>query len=127
MKTKKKSALSKEGKRRIEHEAEGVASGAIAGAVFGSIAGPPGMVAGAVLGGAAGAITGAVLDREHSRKAARTRVVDAEIGVSDGELGAPNLEHPPAKIGAYSAGSAGGGTTSSDDEPAEGPMQPPGK
>jgi phage tail tape-measure protein len=110
--------------RHIAHEAEGGASGALAGAVLGAAAGPPGMVAGAIIGGVAGAITAAVLDGESSRQASRERALDAQIGVGEGELGAPNLEHPPAKVGAYSAASAGADVSSSD-EPAEGPMQPP--
>lgn len=123
-KKKSKSASGQVNKRRIAHEAEGGASGALAGAALGAVAGPPGMVAGAVIGGFAGAIAGAVLDSESSRQATGARALDATIGVSEGELGAPNLEHPPAKVGAYSAASTGAGS-SSDAEPAEGPMQPP--
>jgi hypothetical protein len=110
--------------RRVMHEAEGGASGALAGAVLGAGAGPPGIVAGALIGGIAGAITGAVLDGEAERQAAHARALDAEIGVSEGELGAPNLEHPPAKIGAYSAASAGA-VPSSGEESAEGPLPRP--
>jgi phage tail tape-measure protein len=111
-------------RRRLTHEAEGVASGALAGAVVGATAGPPGVVAGAILGGVAGAITGAVMDSEAERQAAHARELDAEIGVSEGEIGAPNLAHPPAKVGAFSAASAGGGAAAGG-EPAEGPMQTP--
>jgi hypothetical protein len=123
-KKKSKGGPNKPGKRRIAREAEGGASGALAGAVLGAGAGPPGMVAGAIIGGVAGTITGAVLDSESARQAARTRELDAEIGTSEGELGAPNLAHPPAKVGAYSAASAGA-DSSSGEEPAEGPMQTP--
>jgi hypothetical protein len=121
----KANGATKARRRRFAHEAEAGASGAIVGAVFGSTAGPPGMLVGAVVGGVAGAITGAVLDSEASRKTSRSRALDARIGVSDGDLGAPNLEHPPAKVGAYSAASAGGDSPSSE-EPAEGPFQTPG-
>ena len=110
--------------RRIEHEAEGAASGAFVGAVVGAAAGPAGVAAGAVIGGIAGALAGAVLDDEASKQAARTRELDAMIGVSEGDLGAPNLKHPPAKVGAYSAASVGE-SRSGDGEPAEGPIQPP--
>jgi len=111
---------------RIVHEGEGAASGALAGAVLGAAAGPPGMVTGAIVGGVAGAIAGAALDSEAADRAVRTRGLDEELGVIEGELGAPNLDHPPAKVGAYSAASAGAGA-SSDEEPAEGPIQaPPG-
>jgi len=119
-----KRATGKAGRRRIMHEAEGGASGALAGAAFGAVAGPPGIVAGAIVGGVAGAITGAALDQEASRQAARTRELDVEIGVDDGELGAPNLAHPPARVGAFSAASLGV-DASSGEQPAEGPMQSP--
>lgn len=110
--------------RRLEREAEGGAGGAIAGAALGAIAGPPGMAVGSVLGGVVGAIAGAAVARESERIGARTRELDEQIGVTAGSLGAPNLAHPPAKTGAYSAASAGGGT-SSGGEPAEGPLQTP--
>jgi phage tail tape-measure protein len=89
-------------KRHMLHEAEGVASGAIAGAVLGASAGPPGILAGVIVGGAAGAIAAEVLDRDQVRSEARTRELDREIGVTEGDIGAPNLRHPPATIGAYS-------------------------
>ena len=111
--------------RRIEHEAEGAASGAIVGAVVGAAAGPAGVAAGAVIGGIAGALAGAVLDHDASEQAGRTRELDAMIGVSEGSLGAPNLKHPPAENGAYSAASAGA-SGSGNGEPAEGPIQSPG-
>lgn len=114
----------KTGRQRIAHEAEGVAAGALAGAALGLAAGPPGIAVGAVIGGVAGAISGAVLDSESSRQASRSRELDRQIGVSEGDLGASNLEHPPAQRGAYSAGSAGV-DSSSGEEPAEGPMQVP--
>ena len=115
---------SKVGRQRIAHEAEGVAAGALAGAALGSAAGPPGIAAGAVIGGLAGVISGAVLDSESSRRASRSRELDAQIGVIGGDLGAPNLKHPPAERGAYSAASVGV-DSSSGEEPAEGPMQVP--
>jgi hypothetical protein len=126
----KKKARGRAAKRHgshVAHEAEGGAAGAIAGAAFGMIAGPPGVVAGAVVGGIAGGLAAAVLDREDSKRGSRERALDAEIGVTAGDLGAPGLEHPPARVGAYSSASAGSGTAmNGDDAPAEGPMQPPG-
>ena len=124
MNSKKKRSGQKAETRRIVHEAEGSASGALAGAVLGAAAGPPGIVTGAVIGGIAGAITGAGLDTASSREAARTRELDADIGVSGGDLGAPGLKRPPAKIGAYSAASSGVDASSGED-PAEGPIQAP--
>jgi phage tail tape-measure protein len=110
-------------KRRIAHEAEGGASGALAGAVVGAAAGPPGIVAGAILGGVAGALAGAVLDQESSASEQRTRELDADIGVSGGDLGAPNLKHPPPTSGAYSEASSG--VAPAEEAPAEGPIQTP--
>jgi hypothetical protein len=95
-KKKSKGASSKTGKRLV-HEAEGGASGALAGAVLGAAAGPPGIIAGAIIGGVAGVITGAVLDAESSRETSHERDLDAQIGVTEGDLGAPNLQHPAAK------------------------------
>jgi len=113
-----------EKKGRREHEAEGGAAGAVAGGVLGAVGGPPGVVAGAVIGAAAGALAGFAADRESAARETEEAKLDREIGVSDGELGAPNLEHPPATVGTYSGSSTG--TSSTDGEaPAEGPMQPP--
>jgi hypothetical protein len=82
-------------KKRMEHEAEAGAGGAIAGAVIGSFAGPPGAVVGAVVGAAAGAIAVAIAEHESASVSARNAELDRAIGVTDGEIGAPNLEHPP--------------------------------
>jgi hypothetical protein len=124
MKSTRKRTIDKAEKRRLAREAEGGASVALVGALVGVAAGPPGMIAGAILGGVAGALAGGVADDDASRQASHTRKLDEEIGVSGGDLGAPNLTHPPAKIGAYSMASAGLGS-SSGGEPAEGPMQTP--
>lgn len=123
---KNKSASEKAHKQRIVHEAESTAMGALAGAALGAAAGPPGMAAGAIIGGLVGAATGAVLENESVRAEAHDRDLDAQIGVIGGTLGAPNLKHPPAKIGAFSAASVGGGS-SSENQPAEGPFQTPEK
>lgn len=113
------------GRRRVVHEAEGSASGALAGALVGAAAGPPGAVAGAIVGGVAGALAGAAMDTDAAIQAERTRELDETIGVMDGEMGAPNLEHPPAKIGRYSLASTGVDPSAGDEAPAEGPIQPP--
>jgi hypothetical protein len=120
MKTKK--AKGEEKKAHVIREAEGVASGAAAGAVLGAGAGPAGIVAGALIGGAAGAVAASALEKDAARKAARTRELDEQIGVTGGDLGAPNLKHPPARVGAYSAASVGAASSGDDDEPAEGPI-----
>lgn len=86
-------------KWRVLHETEGAASGMIAGAMIGANAGPPGMVAGAIIGGLAGVVAGAALDNESSRQEIHTRELDAEIGVSGGDMGAPILSHPAMRGG----------------------------
>jgi len=125
MKTRKKGTPSSRAarRRRVAHKAEGVASGALVGAVVGSAAGSPGAVAGAIIGGVAGGLAGAVIDQESSAAARRTRELDAEIGVTGGDLGAPNLKHPPPKSGSYSAASSGAGPSSAPG--AEGPISTP--
>lgn len=120
--TKKK--LPPRGSKRAAHEAEAGLSGALAGAAMGAVAGPPGAVAGAVIGGVAGVLAGVAMDNAEEDRAARDADLDLEIGVSGGEIGAPNLEHPPATRGAYSA-AASGLDGLPDDSPAEGPMQSP--
>jgi hypothetical protein len=106
--------------RRIAHEAEGVASGALAGAVVGAAAGPPGIVAGTIIGAVAGALTGAAMDGASLREEDHERDLDAQIGVSGGDLGAPHLAHPPEKAGAGSVT-----TADAEVEPASG--DPEGK
>lgn len=125
--TKKKDTLRSQAdtKKRHEREIEGGGGGAIAGAAVGSLAGPPGAAVGAVIGAVAGAIMGAAFEDGEAAKDAEERKLDAEAGVSGGEMGAPNLKHPPAKVGAYSGASSGAGSTEGDEEPAEGPMQSP--
>jgi hypothetical protein len=107
---------------RLEHEGEGAAAGALAGGALGAVAGPPGAVVGAIVGAIAGALTGAAIDDGEVEAAEKDEKLDEAIGVQGGTLGAPNLEHPPAKIGAYSAGSAGSAAAGRESEPAEGPM-----
>ncbi len=109
--------------RRVVHELEGGAAGAATGAIVGVAAGPVGAVVGAVLGAAAGAAAGFVVDADEEAQSQRTRELDADIGVSGGTLGAPNLAHPEAKRGTYSAASSGASEASAS--PAEGGMQTP--
>jgi phage tail tape-measure protein len=121
---KSKSAATRRKEQRIAHEAEAGASGALAGAVFGAAAGPAGIVAGAIIGGVAGALTGAVLDSEAARAEAHERELDAEIGTSEGDLGAATSTNGEPAVGAYSAASVGA-ANSDDHEPAEGPISIP--
>jgi hypothetical protein len=71
--------------------------------MMGGVAGPPGAVAGAILGAAVGAASAMAMDRAEADEARRTEVLDDEIGISGGDMGAPNLEHPPPASGAFSA------------------------
>jgi hypothetical protein len=101
--------------------------GMFAGAAAGAIAGPAGLLVGALLGAAAGAAMGVAADRDEQRAAQRDEELDQDLGIEGGDIGVPNLKHPPPKVGAYSAAAAGAGASSTDDvEPAEGPMPPAG-
>jgi hypothetical protein len=99
----------------------GALAGEIAGGMLGAIAGPPGVVAGMLIGAAAGALAGHALDDDAEREHEKDATLDESIGVTSGDLGAPNLKHPPAKRGTFSAASVGvarqGGRT-----PVEGPI-----
>ena len=117
---KEKGVMAKKNKNKTEKESVpppshthgaqvGAVAGEIAGGIMGSVAGPPGMVAGMVMGAAAGALAGKVLDEEAERAHVHDGELDDAIGVTSGDLGAPNLKHPPAKTGAYSVASSGGG------------------
>jgi hypothetical protein len=122
----KQAAAHKASLRHLEHEAEGGVSGAIAGAVLGSVAGPPGAAAGAVIGAVVGTLAANALEGQATDAADKDRKLDDAIGITGGEMGAPNLAHPPATRGVYSgesAGADGGGADNSD--AAEGPMQVP--
>jgi len=88
-------------KGRRLHEAEGGVAGAVAGATMGSIAGPPGVVIGGVIGGVVGAVAGKILDEKAGELADKEKKLDEEIGVTSGEVGAPNLAHPPEANVAY--------------------------
>jgi hypothetical protein len=116
--------VNEETKTRIEHDGGAGAAGALAGAVIGSVAGPVGAIAGAVLGAAAGGLLGDVAHEAGVERDARDAVLDGEIGVSGGELGAPNLLHPPATVGAFS-GASSGAPSAGGEESADGPMQSP--
>jgi hypothetical protein len=123
-----KDELAKQAKSRARahhiHEAEGAAGGAIAGAAMGAIAGPAGVAAGAVIGGVVGAVAAKINDEESERHSLRDGELDEAIGVMGGDLGAPNLEHPPAIRGTYSSASSGGGSGGGEPS-ASGPMSTP--
>lgn len=122
-------AISKADRRRFQQrraEGWGGVLGALAGAGMGGLAaGPPGALVGALTGTAMGAATAWAAYRGANDEADRNSQLDIEIGVHGPDLGAPNLEHPPAQIGAYSLAATGVGHTEEDETQAEGPMQPP--
>lgn len=106
------------------HEAGGAAGGALAGAALGAVAGPLGIATGAVLGGVIGALVARVGDEESERASLHDGELDAAIGVNGGDIGAPNLKHPPALRGTYSAASSGG-ASGGGASPSEGPIPRP--
>ena len=115
-------------------EAIVAAAASLAGAAVGIIAGPAGVVAGAVIGSLAGAAAGAMLADSNHRRWHHDEELDTVIGVyhrggaaeqmMTGSMGAAPPDAPPARIGAFSSGSAGGaGARPSTPPPNEGPMQ----
>jgi hypothetical protein len=111
-------------KSELEREVVGAVAGAAAGASVGAMAGPPGIAAGAAVGAIAGAMAERAVRRDGDEHATEDARLDAEIGVSGGDLGAPNLRHPPARVGAYSSASLGVGQRGGR-QPAEGPIPEP--
>ena len=106
---------------RKENMGAGAVSGALAGAAAGVIAGPVGAVAGGALGAVAGAAAGVALAEDHEKRLEEEEELDRDIGVTEGSMGAPNLKHPPAKVGAFSKNAAGGAPVSTP-TPASGPI-----
>jgi Glycine zipper len=99
----------------------GALGGELAGGIVGALAGPPGVVAGMLIGAAAGALAGHALDNDAEREREADDALDESIGVTSGDLGAPNLKHPPAKRGTFSAASMGV-PGQADRTPVEGPI-----
>lgn len=81
--------------------------GVAAGAALGSFAGPVGIIAGAIIGSGVGAVLAIAQNRQWHRNSEGEDLYDEELGIMGGELGSPNLEHPPATVGTYSTGSLG--------------------
>lgn len=121
--SKEQAAHQATGHRHPLHEVGGAAGGAIAGAALGAVAGPAGAAAGAIIGGVVGAFTAKISDEEADRVSFHDGELDETIGVMGGDLGAPNLEHPPAVRGVYSAASSGGGGGGGSSS--SGPIQTP--
>ena len=81
--------------------------GVVTGAAVGAFAGPIGLVTGALIGSAVGAGLAIAQNRAEHWGHETVDRYDDELGIMGGEIGVPHLSHPPAVIGAYSAGSAG--------------------
>lgn len=97
--------------------------GAISGAVLGGLAGPAGAVAGALIGAGMGALSSMAFETVAAKQDVHDEKLDRDIGISEGDIGAPSLQHPPPKVGAFSSASAGA-EGSSGVEPSEGPIGP---
>ena len=81
--------------------------GAISGAVLGGLAGPVGAVAGALIGAGIGALSSMAFEGVTAARDVHEEKLDRDLGIAEGDIGAPNLPHPPAKVGALSGASAG--------------------
>lgn len=112
-------------RRRRRYELAIGALAAIGGGGLGAVfAGPWGLAIGAAIGGGAGGLAAWAAQRGDEEAALRDSQLDIDIGVVDGDLGAPGLEHPPAKIGAFSREASGTGNMPA--APASGPfVRPP--
>ena len=108
-------------------EVAGGAMGAVGGAATGAaMGGPVGAALGALIGAAMGAASGWGADQASAEEDAIDAELDKEIGVTEGSIGSPNLQHPPSRINAPSAAAAGAGNARSATESnAAGPMQTP--
>lgn len=78
----------------------GIFSGLAAGLAVGAMLSPPsvGLLFGGMIGAAVGAIAGRAMAREDERFMARTRELDAMIGITEGSLGAPPNSIPPGDL-----------------------------
>ncbi len=114
-------------RRRRRYE---VALGALAalggGGLGAAVAGPIGLVCGLVVGAGVGGLAAWALQRDEEETAERDSQLDIDIGVQGGDIGVPGLEHPPAKIGAFSKEVSGIGHAERTTTPASGPfLRPP--
>jgi general stress protein YciG len=107
----------------IAREGGAATGGAVVGALLGMVGGPPSAIIGAVLGAAIGVTAEDALENASAGRRERDKKLDDEIGINGGDLGAPNLKHPPARLGALSAAASGVGGSSRT--AAEGPLSPP--
>jgi hypothetical protein len=113
-------------RRRRRYELAIGTLAAVGGGGLGAvIAGPWGLAIGAAIGAGAGGLAGWAAQRGDEEAAQRDSQLDIEIGVVHGDIGAPGLEHPPPKIGAFSREVSGTGGVAPS-APASGPfLRPP--
>ena len=76
----------------------GAILGISAGIVMGIMAGVTGGIIGLCVGGVAGVIAGTAMLRDEGHKAARSRELDAIIGVHGGDIGAAPVSMPPPAL-----------------------------
>jgi len=69
-------------------------SGVVGGIALGAMVGPVGVAVGVMLGVAVGVAAGQVMAREDAKANARTRELDAIIGITHGRIGAAPLPPP---------------------------------
>jgi len=98
------------------------AVGGLGGAGLGAVAaGLPAAVAGAIIGAGAGALAGWASAAQRAEVSQHDSRLDEDIGVTGHDLGVPELEHPPSRVGAFSKETAGAGTSVNTTE-AAGPI-----
>ncbi|HYJ11392.1 MAG TPA: hypothetical protein VEX18_20355 [Polyangiaceae bacterium] len=99
---------------------------AVGGGGLGAVvAGPVGLAVGVIVGAGVGGLAAWALQGHEQEAAERDSQLDIEIGVVEGDIGAPGLDHPPAKIGAFSKEVSGAGHAERP-TPASGPfLRPP--
>src|SRR5438045_514306 len=97
--------------------------GAISGALLGGLAGPAGAVAGALIGAGMGALSSVAFENVAAKHDAHDEKLDRDIGIAEGDIGAPGLRHPLPKVDAISSASAGA-DSSAGTAPSEGPIGP---
>lgn len=114
-------------RRRRRYEAAIGALAAAGGGGLGAVvAGPVGLAVGVIIGAGVGGLAAWALQGHEQAAAERDSQLDIDIGVGEGDIGAPGLRHPPAKIGAFSKEVSGAGHTERP-TPASGPfLRPPG-
>lgn len=110
----------------IAAETASVVSGMLVGATMGAMAGPIGAAGGAIAGGLIAGAAAAAASMGNTDEQRHDEELDAEIGVSGGNLGEAKPNRPPARVGAFSSAAVGGGGRGGgEDDDAAGPIPEP--